>query len=113
MKEFDLQAAKIAADVWNQKKASGVIDEIAASGASMRTKIKIDLQILAVAMAANATVLYTEDGNFTKLADGFIPVRKMPLQAQTTFLASLDSPNVSEPPSSQSTTVPPETGPQP
>ena len=81
--EFDLLSAKYAADIWNTKKASGVIDEIVQSGTSLRTKIKIDTQILAVAMASNVTVLYTEDEKFSKLADGFMVTRKMPIQLQS------------------------------
>ena len=87
--EFDLLSAKYAADIWNAKKASGALEELLKTGASKRTRLKIDVQIVAIAMAANASVLYTEDSDFQKLADGFIPVRKMPLQAQGSFLPSL------------------------
>jgi rRNA maturation endonuclease Nob1 len=110
VKEFDIQAAKIAADIWNKKKADKVIEELRKSGESMRTKIKIDLQILAIALAANVTTLYTEDGNLEKLADGLpILCRKMPLQAQITFLDALVSTSVSEPPSGQSLSASPAT----
>ena len=100
--EFDLLSAKFAADIWNTKKASGAIDEITKSGASLRTKIKIDTQILAIAMATNVTVLYTEDENLSKLADGFMVTRKMPVQLQGDLFSQPTSPIVSAPPSVQS-----------
>ena len=76
--EFNTLAAKLAADVWNTKKRAGVIDAIKKSGESMRTKIKIDTLILGSALAENVGVLYTQDGNLAKLADGLMVVATMP-----------------------------------
>jgi len=76
--ELDVLAAKLAADVWNTKKRAGVIDQIIASGESMRTKIKVDTLILGVAMAAKVNSLYTEDKKFRTLAEGSITTRQMP-----------------------------------
>lgn len=91
IREFDMLSAKYAADIWNQKKRAGVIDEIKKGEISLRTKIKIDTQLLAIAMAAEATVFYTDDEKLVKLAEGFIPARKIPMQAQANFLAKLDA----------------------
>ncbi len=97
VREFDMLSAKNAADIWNLKKRAGVIEELVKQGKSkgdlsVRSKIKIDTQILAIAMAAGATVLYTNDEELKTLADGFIPARKIPMQAQANFLAKLDAP---------------------
>lgn len=97
IREFDMLSAKYAADIWNQKKRAGVIDEIKKGEISLRTKIKIDTQLLAIAMAAEATVFYTDDEKLVKLAEGFIPARKIPMQAQANFLAKLDAPAAPSP----------------
>lgn len=76
--EFDVLAAKNAADVWNTKKRSGVIQRLREEGTSMRTKIKVDVQFLGIAMASNCSILYTEDKNLRTLADGLIITRQMP-----------------------------------
>ena len=85
--EFDTLSAKYAADIWNTKKNTGVIGgivkaELQKTGMSLRSKIKIDTLIIASAMAAKVNVIYTEDGDFMKLAEGFLVTRKMPLSSQ-------------------------------
>ncbi|RYD21743.1 MAG: PIN domain-containing protein [Verrucomicrobiaceae bacterium] len=76
---FDAASAQIAAKIWNEKKRAKVIDQIRSSGDSMRTKIKIDIQIIAVACSQNASVLYTNDANLAKMAEDYIVTRDMPV----------------------------------
>ena len=103
IKEVDTLAAKHAADVWNFKKRSGVIAELQASGASMRTKLKVDVLILGVAMAENVPVLYSHDKGFRTLCEGYITARDIPdIPQQMTFSNLTSSPTASPPPSEQS-----------
>ncbi|HRH95587.1 MAG TPA: hypothetical protein PLB55_06605 [Prosthecobacter sp.] len=92
VKEFGVLAAKIAADIWNAKTNTGLIEELKKSGVSMRTKIKVDTQILAVAMVANAVTLYTEDEKLQRLADGYLIVSSMPEITETPELFSQANP---------------------
>ena len=92
IKEFGVMAAKMAADIWNAKTNTGLIEELKKSGVSMRTKIKVDTQILAIALVANAVTLYTEDEKLRKLADGYLIVSSMPEILETPELFSPANP---------------------
>lgn len=76
---YDLPAASIAARIWQQAQACGAYPELIADGVT-RQIIKVDTQILAVALAQGATVLYTEDPGRRTLA-GRVPIVSARLDA--------------------------------
>jgi len=102
--DFDINAAKLAAEIWNTKKRDAVLQDLLKNGGtSFRTKLKVDLQILAIAMSNHASTLYTNDGNFRKLAESYIVVNDMPEIAEQMDLMGWrpnppSSPTVSQPP---------------
>lgn len=102
--EFDAQCAKLAAEIWNTKKRAGVIDALKKSGDSMRTKIKVDIQILATAIQNHATTFYTNDDKLAKLAEGYIVVADMP---EVTKQLELDLAKKPMPPQPDFPTPPP------
>ena len=88
VKELDLLAAKFAAEIWNIKKRSKVIEELTKAGASFRTKIKIDTLIIGIAKAQKVDLLYTEDEPLKKMAEGSVLTASMPkiaIQAMLPF----------------------------
>ncbi|MES2660208.1 MAG: hypothetical protein V4689_16410 [Verrucomicrobiota bacterium] len=109
--DYDTNAAKLAADIWNTKKRDAAIqDLIKTGGTSYRTKLKVDLQILAIAMSNHASMLYTNDGKFKKLAESYIVVNDMPEVSEQMDLMGWrpsppSSPSASPPPSLQFPTV--------
>lgn len=60
----------------------------------IRQHIKADIMIVASSVAANMSVLYTEDDSLAKIADGFIPV--YPMYKVETQLSLLDQPTITD-----------------
>ncbi|HVC96887.1 MAG TPA: hypothetical protein VND64_24625 [Pirellulales bacterium] len=72
---FDAKAAVIAADLqtdWNKLKAIG--DEFGLT----KQQIKADINVLASALAVNASCLYSEDKQMKSFAQGRIIIRPLP-----------------------------------
>lgn len=72
---FDAKAAMIAAEL--QQDWSG-IKQIMAEHGVVKQHIKADINVLASAIAAGATHLYSEDGQMSSLARGKIIISKLP-----------------------------------
>lgn len=72
---FDLRAAAEAARIEANKE---LITSVRQQGTVRRQALKIDAQILAVALVNNATAIVTSDPHFRKLAAGRILVHEVP-----------------------------------
>jgi predicted nucleic acid-binding protein len=75
---FDLKAASKYAEIWKLKHENGTVFELKQNNNSTRTCIKADLMIVATAHSADADVIYSEDEDIHKLAEGIVPFSKMP-----------------------------------
>ena len=71
---FDAKAAAIAAELHSKR----LMNEIRAESDIPRQCLKADVQIIATAIAHDATHIYSDDGHFTKLAQGKILVLGVP-----------------------------------
>lgn len=74
---FDTRAAKIAADL-----LSGALLQNSAGEFGGKNKLKMDCQIVAIALSNRAKVIYSYDPDLSKLAKDKIFVREMPEIAQ-------------------------------
>jgi hypothetical protein len=65
---YDLPAARQAAIIWQEARAGQppVLPELCDEGGKQR--VKVDIQILASAIARGASILYTQDAALRKLA---------------------------------------------
>ncbi len=78
---FDVRAAVVAAGLWRDfAERSPTLREQLRSDfpAVEKAKLKADVQILAIALARKAEVLYTHDGALKTVASGLIAVRELP-----------------------------------
>jgi predicted nucleic acid-binding protein len=72
---FDAKAATIAGELHSKR----LMKELRARSDIPRQCLKADVQIIATAIAHGAVRIYTDDGNFRKLAQGRIIVEDIPL----------------------------------
>lgn len=78
---YDAAAAAMFARIWQINKNNGM-----PSGESSREKMKIDSEIVAIAVINKAAIMYSEDPGLQKFANGFIETRDIPkLPRQLTF----------------------------
>ena len=72
---FDAHAASQFAYIWQK---TGESYQSNNQGNSGREKIKVDCMIVAIAVAQKANVLYSEDADIIKIANGFVNVKTIP-----------------------------------
>lgn len=72
---FDMQAAVIAAELEGNKRVIGEIRESTGLG---KNELRIDAQVVAIAIANQAEKIITNDGHFKDLAQGRIEVVEVP-----------------------------------
>jgi predicted nucleic acid-binding protein len=83
---FDAAAAAIAANLWLDYKARQPTQDAASAGPG-RHVIKADCQIVATAIASQASVLYSDDPDMAALANGRLRVEAIPsIPAQSVLL---------------------------
>lgn len=76
IKPFDARAAAIAADLqrsWNDLK------NVMAEYGLTKQQIKSDINVIATSIAAGASHLYSEDEQMTSLAQGKLPIARLPM----------------------------------
>lgn len=81
---FDLAAAVEAATIeatWRQRLPRTPVDP-AQDVAIRRERLRADIQIIATAVVSGAACLYSHDPHVTRLAEGFIDVRKLAVQGE-------------------------------
>ena len=71
---FDIAAAKAAAHVWQSKQSDSTINQLKINGA-IKSKIKVDCQIIGTAISRNMDCICSEDTGLKKLATDFIEVK--------------------------------------
>lgn len=71
---FDTRAAAIAAEIFDK----ATFDSVREESETPRQCLKADYQIIATAIAHNATAIYADDGHFKSLANGKIIVKPVP-----------------------------------
>lgn len=69
---FDAKTASLFSDIWKKKHGNGAIPT------KPREGLKVDTQIVAVALANQASVIYSEDKDIRNFANGLIEVRDIP-----------------------------------
>jgi len=74
---YDLEAAANFARLWQERTDDGVIEELRKAGAT-RSEMKADCQIVATALAANATSIVSHDQGLKKFAGSEIKVIELP-----------------------------------
>ena len=80
---YDARAAAIFATIWQK---NGKMYRNRVKDEPTREEVKVDCMLVAVAMANNASVLYSEDPHVHELAAGFVTVREIPqIPTQTKF----------------------------
>ncbi len=80
---FDLSAAVEAATIeaaWRQRLRRAPVDP-APDAVIRRERLRADVQIIATAVASGAPYLLSHDPHVTRLAEGFIDVRRLEAQA--------------------------------
>lgn len=76
---FDALAASIASELWQNNKNNGkALDGAAWRAGHGRTKMKVDCQLVAVALANGADAIYSHDDDIRKYAGKRIPVLPLP-----------------------------------
>lgn len=78
---FDTVAACCFANIWRKKTDEKTIKELIDNLSITREKIKIDLQIIAIAVTRRASCIYSYDKAMPKLAEGYISVKEIPSEA--------------------------------
>lgn len=73
---FDVAAAKAAAHVWQSKQSDSTINQLKIGG-TIKSKIKVDCQIIGTAISRNMDCICSEDAGLKKLAVGLIEVKTM------------------------------------
>lgn len=73
---FDTRASVQFARLWDEKWAESKKEEL--SDTVTRAHLKADFMILSIALANNATRMYTGDGPLTRLSKGFLDTRELP-----------------------------------
>lgn len=74
---FDVKAAHIAARLWKNK-MEGALDRDEWVACSGRQKLKIDCQIVAIAVACDAKIIYSEDPDIIRYSKDVIQVQPIP-----------------------------------
>jgi len=72
---FDIDASKILAKILFEK--YDALKEIQEKGNIPKQKLKVDVQIVATAMANDCDEIYSEDEEIPKIADGYIISKRM------------------------------------
>lgn len=75
---YDLNAAKICATLIAQHKQKPDVKYYATQNQVSRERVKVDYQIIAIAMAGGADIIYSEDSAFRKFCEGYIDARPLP-----------------------------------
>lgn len=78
---FDTVAASCFAKIWQKKASNDIIKKLKKDLSITREKMKIDFQIVAIAVTRRASCIYSYDPGMLKFAEGFIPVEKIPDEA--------------------------------
>lgn len=73
---FDAKAARTAAELWRTVEGDLTPEEVKRLGG--RNRLKVDCQIVAVALDHDAEAIYSYDHGMPKFADGRIAVRPLP-----------------------------------
>ncbi len=75
---YDILAASFSAKVWQKNKTEGTIENIRNENTSVnREIIKIDCQIIGIALAQKANCIYSYDPHIIKLATDFIETKSI------------------------------------
>ena len=78
--DFSAKAASIGADLMRE---NGTFNKlIQENGQRLRDHLRTDTQIIAIALANNADVIYTEDKHFIALSQGKIQIKGLPTSVQ-------------------------------
>lgn len=75
---FDNAAAQCYAKIWSNKNDAGIIEKMKSELLVTRDVIKIDCQIVAIAVVQKASCIYSYDIKLKKFAEGIIEVKEMP-----------------------------------
>lgn len=75
---FDTLAASHFASIWQKKKEDGAISQLKEAKILTREAIKFDCQIVAIAIARNAEMIYSHDIGVQKFGEGLIQVQEIP-----------------------------------
>lgn len=85
---YDAAAAVAFAQLWQQRKQAGVIEQIRAEGAT-RQELKADCMIVATAIVHQTKVIYSHDPKLKKFAGDAIVVMELPkIQVQENLFAA-------------------------
>lgn len=74
---YDTKAAALFAKLWRERTDDGVIEQLKSDGET-KTKIKVDGQIVATAIAQGVAYIVSHDGGLKKFAGDAIEVRELP-----------------------------------
>lgn len=74
---FDASAALAFAQIWQENKQASVYQTLRDEGVSRR-EIKVDCQIVAITLAARASIIYTHDPHLAKFAGNRIEISEVP-----------------------------------
>lgn len=75
---FDTAAASCFARLWKEKKDKGVIEKIRSDTSHTRAEIKVDCQIVAIAVTRKVNCIYSYDPGVKAFGEGFVKVEEIP-----------------------------------